>query len=316
MLKGVKSCYLLLIGLPHLPESFWENSYFQDKSVENVDADKKGYPGMRKANSRNCHGSAANMYDTRGNGDYRMMMCAQVSDEDLITIHHEVGHIMYFMAYSKQPTIFQDGANTAFHEAVGDSITYDLIHYKQSQDKDYIQGLLRTGLAKLPQIGFGLIMDMWRWDIFEQADKVTKWNDLWWQLNEKYLGITKPAPDYNDKGEGLDAAGKFHIIDNIPYIRYFFASFLQLQFYESMCAATGTEFNGNLQNCRIRGSTQAGQILWNMMKQGTSRRWQEILMEMTGTDRIESRALLNYFDPLKIWLEREIERLNITSVGW
>lgn len=48
------------------------------------------------------------MFDKKiGNGDYRMMMCAQVNDEDLITIHHEIGHIMYFMAYSKLPTVFQ-----------------------------------------------------------------------------------------------------------------------------------------------------------------------------------------------------------------
>lgn len=97
------SCLVAITGLPHLPESFWNNSYFQE---EQNNRDGKHSGGGSKANSRNCHGSAANMFGGEKR-DYRMLMCAQVNDEDLITIHHELGHIMYFMAYSQLPTIFQ-----------------------------------------------------------------------------------------------------------------------------------------------------------------------------------------------------------------
>ena len=38
-------------------------------------------------------------------------MCASVSFEDLITIHHEMGHIEYFIQYRDQPLVFRDGAN-------------------------------------------------------------------------------------------------------------------------------------------------------------------------------------------------------------
>ena len=31
--------------------------------------------------------------------------------EDLITIHHEMGHIQYFQQYRNQPTLYRDGAN-------------------------------------------------------------------------------------------------------------------------------------------------------------------------------------------------------------
>lgn len=34
-------------------------------------------------------------------------MCAQVNMEDFYVIHHEMGHIMYYMAYEDQPTIFK-----------------------------------------------------------------------------------------------------------------------------------------------------------------------------------------------------------------
>lgn len=40
-------------------------------------------------------------------GDFRMMMCAEMKDEDLVTFQHEIGHIVYFMAYEKLPTLFQ-----------------------------------------------------------------------------------------------------------------------------------------------------------------------------------------------------------------
>jgi peptidyl-dipeptidase A len=44
-------------------------------------------------------------------------MCTVVNENYFQVIHHEMGHIEYFMAYnSKQPTIFRNGANSGFHE--------------------------------------------------------------------------------------------------------------------------------------------------------------------------------------------------------
>ena len=41
-------------------------------------------------------------------------MCTKVNMEDFITIHHEMGHTQYFMAYAYLPVKFQDGANPGF----------------------------------------------------------------------------------------------------------------------------------------------------------------------------------------------------------
>lgn len=43
-------------------------------------------------------------------------MCTQMDEEYFSTIHHEMGHIQYFMAYSDQPGVFRTGANSGFHE--------------------------------------------------------------------------------------------------------------------------------------------------------------------------------------------------------
>ena len=34
-------------------------------------------------------------------------MCTYVNDKDFYTVHHEMGHIEYFMAYANQPSIFK-----------------------------------------------------------------------------------------------------------------------------------------------------------------------------------------------------------------
>lgn len=38
-------------------------------------------------------------------------MCAHVNMKDLITAHHEMAHLQYFMHYSHLPKVFRDGAN-------------------------------------------------------------------------------------------------------------------------------------------------------------------------------------------------------------
>lgn len=54
-------------------------------------------------------------------------MCTEVSETYLETVHHEMGHVEYFMAYAHQPTVFRDGANCAFHEALGDTIALSVL---------------------------------------------------------------------------------------------------------------------------------------------------------------------------------------------
>lgn len=38
-------------------------------------------------------------------------MCTAVTMPELIVVHHELGHVWYFMMYRDQPTTFQEGAN-------------------------------------------------------------------------------------------------------------------------------------------------------------------------------------------------------------
>lgn len=49
-------------------------------------------------------------------------MCTKINQEDFITIHHELGHIYYYLLYWNQSMEYRTEANPGFHEAVGDTL--------------------------------------------------------------------------------------------------------------------------------------------------------------------------------------------------
>lgn len=92
------------IGLYPMTEKFWSRSLF------------------KKPNDRDvaCQGAAT---DLKYHNDFRVRICTEIDDDHFYTIHHEMGHVEYYMSYDKkQPYIYQEGANSAFHEAIGDTI--------------------------------------------------------------------------------------------------------------------------------------------------------------------------------------------------
>ena len=69
------------------------------------------------------------------------MPCMGVTQQDLITVSHEMGHAEYYLLYQDQPVEFRTGANPGFHEAVGDTIALSVMtpeHLKEIKLlKDY-----------------------------------------------------------------------------------------------------------------------------------------------------------------------------------
>ena len=64
-----------------------------------------------------CHPTAWDLFNGE---DFRIKMCTDITMDYLLTIHHEMGHIQYYMQYAEQPPQFRDGANEGFHEAMGE----------------------------------------------------------------------------------------------------------------------------------------------------------------------------------------------------
>ena len=86
-------------------------------------------------------------------------------------------------------------------------------------------------------------------------------------------------------------------------MRYFMARILQFQFYRAMCQASG--YNGPLHRCTFYQSKEAGTKLNKMLEMGTSQPWPDELEALTGQRQMDAGAILDYFAPLKKWLDEQ-----------
>jgi peptidyl-dipeptidase A len=235
-------------------------------------------------------------------------MCIEPTEEDLITIHHELGHDYYFHYYTKLPVLFQQGANDGFHEGIGDTLALSvtpqylknlgLIEQLPQGDKGRINFQMKMALDKVAFLPFGLLIDKWRWDVFSGKTPKSQYNAAWWALKTKYQGVAPPAPRTESD---FDPGAKYHIPASTPYIRYFLARIYQFQFHRALCKAAG--HNGTLDTCSIYGNKDAGSKLRAMLALGESKPWPEALAVLSGERQADASAMLEYFAPLRTWLK-------------
>ncbi|WP_457097961.1 M2 family metallopeptidase [Lysobacter sp. P5_B9] len=287
------------LGMPKLPESYWTKTQFikpRDRDVV-------------------CHASA---WDINMAGDVRTKMCIKPNEEDFTTIYHELGHVYYYLAYNDQPPMFQQGAHDGFHEAIGDTIVLSMTpSYLQSiglvgaqtpSNEAVINAQMRMALAKVSFLPFGLMIDRWRWGVFDGSIKPDNYNKAWWDLKAKYQGV---APVTARGEDFFDAGAKYHVPGNTPYTRYFLSHILQFQFYKALCDASG--YKGPLHECSFYGNKAAGAKYQAMLSKGASQPWQQTLKELTGSEKMDASAVLEYFSPLQAWLKQQNEG---KTCGW
>src|SRR5262252_7944477 len=257
--------FFVSLGFDLLPQTFWERSLFlkpRDREVV-------------------CHASA---WDIDAVSDLRLKMCIDITGEDFLTIHHELGHNFYQRAYSHQPPSFRDSANDGFHEAIGDTIALSvtpeylvklgLLDKAPDASKD-IGLLLHRALEKIAFLPFGLVIDQWRWKVFSGEIPPERYNETWWQLRLKYQGV---APPVARAEADFDPGAKYHVPANVPYMRYFIADLLQFQFHRALSQTAGC--TSPLHRCSIYGSQEAGRRLNSMLEMGQSKPWPEALQQI------------------------------------
>ncbi|MFK4873927.1 M2 family metallopeptidase [Novosphingobium sp. ZW T3_23] len=291
MVKAGEGFYSSL-GFAQLPETFWKRSMIVKPADREVI----------------CHASA---WDVDNKDDIRIKMCTKVDSNDFVTIHHELGHNYYQRAYNKQPFLYLNGANDGFHEAIGDFIALSITPQYlvqiglldkakvPSADKD-IGLLLRQAMDKVAFLPFGLLIDRYRWGIFDGSIQPADYNKAWTKMRLDYQGITPPSARGDD---GFDAGAKFHVPGNTPYTRYFLARILQFQFYQAACKQAG--WKGPLHRCSFYGDKKVGANLNKMLEMGMSKPWPEALKAFTGTPQMSAKPMLDYFAPLKKWLDEQ-----------
>lgn len=79
------------LGMKPMPPEFWRSSMFEKPIERNV----------------KCTASA---WDFCNRVDYRIKQCTRVTMEDLLSTHHEMAHVQYYLQYKDQPLLFRNEA--------------------------------------------------------------------------------------------------------------------------------------------------------------------------------------------------------------
>ncbi|XP_058820825.1 angiotensin-converting enzyme-like [Topomyia yanbarensis] len=301
--------FFVSLNMTKLPQTFWEKSILE-----------KPTDGRELV----CHASAWDFYKT---DDVRIKQCTRVTMEDFFTVHHELGHIQYFLQYQHQPSVFREGANPGFHEAVGDVLSLSVSTPKHLERigllKDFVldddakvNQFYRAGLGKLVFLPFAYTIDKYRWGIFRGEIKPDEYNCKFWEMRTKFSGIEPPVVRSE---QDFDAPAKYHVSADVEYLRYLVSYIVQFQFHRSACELAGEYVKGDpektVNNCDIYQSVNAGNTIKEMLAMGSSKPWPDAMEVLTGQRKMSADALLEYFQPLYDWLVVENKRLG-AYVGW
>ena len=284
------------MGMPPLPASFYAKS---DLYPVAADSERK----------KNTHASAWHMDLGM---DVRSLMSVESNWRWFETSHHELGHIYYYLAYTGAdvPLTLRGGANRAFHEAVGDLIGIaarrpaylkEIGLLDDAAQIDEIAWLLDEALDQaVVFIPFSAgTMSFFEHDLYEKNIPIDAFNKTWWEYAGRYQGIEPPA----ERGEEFcDACTKTHISDDpAQYYDYAMAFVIKYQLHTYIARNI---LGQDPRDCNYYGNEEVGAFLWELLSLGATRDWREVIKEKTG-EEISTRAMLDYFEPLIAYLEKE-----------
>jgi peptidyl-dipeptidase A len=298
MVRSAENFYVSL-GMPRLPDTFWERSMFSQPADRDVV----------------CHASA---WGLDGGNDLRIKMCIKQTYDELRVIYHELGHNYYQGAYKDQPPLYQTGAHSGFHEAIGDTVVLSmtpgylaevgLVASAEQSEQATINSQMQQALDRIAFLPFGKLIDEWRWGVFAGEISPADYNKSWWELRTRYQGV---APPVERSEADFDPGAKYHVPGNMSYTRYFLAHVMMFQFHRALCQAAGYE--GDLHACSVFGSKEAGEKFYAMLEAGQSLPWQDTMEKLTGTREMDASAIVEYFEPLMGYLEKQNEG---RACGW
>jgi peptidyl-dipeptidase A len=285
--------FYVSLEFPKLPPVFWEKS-----SLYPLPPDA-GY-------KKNNHASA---WHLNLENDIRSLMSVEPNAEWYETVHHELGHIYYFLAYTNPevPVILREGANRAYHEAMGSlmglaAMQKPFIEHLQlipaNIETDDQRLLLKEALNYVVFIPFSAgVMSEFEHDLYKNNLSKDRYNQRWWELCEKYQGMSPPSP----RGEEFcDAASKTHINDDAAqYYDYALSYIILFQLHDHIATKI---LHQDIHATNYTGNKEVGDFLRDIMRPGASRDWREVLREKTGED-LSARAMLKYFEPLLPYLQ-------------
>ncbi|HEX3901767.1 MAG TPA: M2 family metallopeptidase [Polyangia bacterium] len=287
IVRSAENFYLSL-GFPKLPPTFWERSDLYPVP-----------PGV--ARKKNAHASA---WDIDRAGDVRSLMSVEPNEEWFGTAHHELGHIYYFLSYDRPevPYLLRDGANRAFHEAIGELAklasqeTPYLVKVGVMPDgkqPDATAWLLQSALDSIVFLPFSAgTMSHFEHDLYESELPPEEWQVRWWEDVATFQGVVPPN---GREGDLCDACTKTHINDDpAQYYDYALATMIKFQLHDHICSKI---LKQDVRACDYSGSKEVGAFLKGILSLGATRDWRAVIKEATG-EPISPRAMMAFYEPL------------------
>ena len=287
--------FYVSLDFPNLPPTFWELSSLYPVSP---DADYK----------KNTHASAWHMDFDK---DVRSLMSVEPNTRWWTTSLHELGHIYYYISYSNPnvPIILREGANRAYHEAIGyliglASLQPPFLKQMDLMDKNFevdkTQALLNEALDYIPFIPWSAgVMTGFEHQLYSNNLPKDQYNKVWWELVKKYQGIVPP----NIRDEMFcDAATKTHINDDAgQYYDYAISYVLLFQFHNYIANEI---LKQNPYATNYYGSKEVGKWMSDLLSPGATVDWKALLKESSGSE-MTAKPLVDYFTPLLKWLNEQ-----------
>ncbi|HEY4187399.1 MAG TPA: M2 family metallopeptidase [Polyangia bacterium] len=287
IVKSAESFYTSL-GFSPLPDSFWKRSDL--------------YPvAATSTRKKNAHASAWHIDHDQ---DVRSLMSVEPDEQWFGTAHHELGHIYYFLAYSRPevPPLLREGANRAFHEAVGElarlaSEETPYLHQigvlPASVNPDPMGWLLQSALDSIVFIPFSAgTMSHFERDLYEDDLPASEWQSRWWQYAARFQGVVAPNARPDDF---CDACTKTHINDDpAQYYDYTLASLIKFQLHDHICTQI---LKQDVRSCNYAGQKAVGDFLRGILSLGATRDWRTVIKDATG-EEISPRAMMAFYQPL------------------
>ncbi|WP_323788652.1 M2 family metallopeptidase [Psychroserpens sp.] len=283
------------IGFDALPTSFYEKS-----SMYPLPADAPY--------KKNNHASAWHM-DLEN--DLRCLMSVEPNADYYETIHHELGHIYYYQAYTNPnvPPLLREGANRGYHEAIGSLLGFAAMQKPFLAGKglvdadakiDETQNLLKEALSNIVFLPFSAgVMTEFENALYAENLPKDQFNKKWWELSKKYQGMVPPT----DRGEEFcDAASKTHINnDAAQYYDYAVSYILLFQFHDHI---SKNILKQDPHATNYFGSKEVGTFLRGVLETGANNDWRELLKASVGSE-MSAKPMLEYFNPLMDYLKEQ-----------
>lgn len=283
------------LGWPSLPRSFWDRS---DLYALPPGAARRKHPG-------------AFCWAIDRAQDVRCLMNVSASREAFRASHQELAGAYYHLAYSdpRIPVVLREGASRAFYVAVGElfraaagqqpylqQLGLSRREPEMSQGQRLLEEALEGAVVAMPW--YAGVLSRFEYELYEQRLPAERFNRRWWELTARYQRI---APPTARGGDQCDPCAVVYMAE-APTQAYDYA-IAQLIKYQLHDYITRNLLKQSPWQCNYYGNREVGRWLWEILNQGATRDWRQLLREKTGED-LSTRAMLAYFEPLRAYLDQ------------